>query len=357
MLNEAAGLAKHLNDTSALIQTSRMDADQEIGHVVSQLNADLSAVRDLNVQIRTLESAQRDTGGLKDQRQQLIDRISSVVPLREIRRDHGQVALVSTGGAVLLDGNPAEFGFSPVGVITPDMTVQSGALSGLTMNGKPLTVGADGGRIAGGRLAALFDTRDTKAVEAEARIDSIARDLYDRFADPAVDPTLASGDPGLFTDRGGAFVLGVPEDEIGLAGRLKINAAVDPAQGGALWHLRAGINAAVPNDPGDGTVLRALGDALSTQRVPASGPFAGQPRSAGELAGELGALWTSETQAVEARVSHAAANADALRTLHLQDGVDTDYEMTQLLVYQQAYSANARVVNTIDDMIQTLLGI
>ncbi len=74
-------------------------------------------------------------------------------------------------------------------------------------------------------------------------LDGMARDLYERFADPALDPTIAAGDPGLFTDRGAAFD---PADEVGLAGRIAVNAAVDPAQGGQSWRLRDGIYAAAP---------------------------------------------------------------------------------------------------------------
>jgi flagellar hook-associated protein 1 FlgK len=191
-------------------------------------------------------------------------------------------------------------------------------------------------------------------VEAQSRIDAVARDLYERFADPAVDPTIAGTDPGLFTDSGGAFLAA---DEVGLAGRLRINAAVDPAAGGAVWRLRAGLSAAAPNDPGDGTLLRAMTDALEAARSPASGPFAGQPRSAGALADELGALWNAETQALETTLSYSGSRADALRTLHLQDGVDTDQEMQKLLLIEQAYAANARVISTVDQMIQTLIGL
>jgi flagellar hook-associated protein 1 FlgK len=41
----------------------------------------------------------------------------------------------------------------------------------------------------------------------------------------------------------------------------------------------------------------------------------------------------------------------------LQDGVDTDAELQILLQVEQAFSANARVVQTIDDLIQQLIGL
>ena len=61
--------------------------------------------------------------------------------------------------------------------------------------------------LAGGRLAGLFQLLDVLAPEMQVRADAVARDLIERFADPAVDATLGPGDPGLFTDAGSALFL------------------------------------------------------------------------------------------------------------------------------------------------------
>lgn len=351
----AAGqIVTGLNTASQEIQAARIQADDEIGAVVEQLNQDLARVRDLNVEIRKLDGAGRDYSALRDQRQILIDQIATVVPVREIPRDGGMVALVTPGGALLLDGQPARIGFAPVGVITPDMTLASGALSGLTVNDRPVDIAVGKGAMGGGRLGALFDIRDGLAPQAQGMIDALARDLYDRFADPALDPTIAPGQPGLFTDGPGALV---PADELGLAGRLRLNAALDPSQGGALWRLRAGVYAAGPNAPGDGSLLAAMTDALDAARSPASGPFGGTARSAGALSDQAAGLWSSRTQGIEKSLTFSASRADTLRQLHLQDGVDTDREMQQLMALEQAYAANARVVSTVDELMKTLLGL
>ena len=49
---------------------------------------------------------------------------------------------------------------------------------------------------------------------------------------------------------------------MGLSQRLRLNAAVDPAQGGALWRLRDGLGAAVPGVAGNSALLTALQEAL-----------------------------------------------------------------------------------------------
>ena len=62
-------------------------------------------------------------------------------------------------------------------------------------------------------------------------------------------------------------------------------------------------------------------------------------------------------EALDKALSHASARADTLRELHLRDGVDTDAEMQSLLTLENAYAANARVVSTIDQMLQTIIGL
>lgn len=38
-------------------------------------------------------------------------------------------------------------------------------------------------------------------------------------------------------------------------------------------------------------------------------------------------------------------------------GVDTDQELQALLVIEKNYAANAKVIQTVDDMVSTLLGL
>ena len=162
------------------------------------------------------------------------------------------------------------------------------------------------------------------------------------------------GAPGLFTDRGGAFN---PLTEAGLAGRLTINAAADPAQGGQLWRLRDGLGAATQGNVGDTTLLTAMTDAMQAARVPASGPFIGAARSAAGLAADVLSNISGQRQQADIRQSYATTRQAAMTELQLADGVDTDAEMQDLLVIEQAYAANARVIQTIDSLIQTLIGL
>lgn len=350
----AKALAAHLATASDDIQTTRGQADDRIESEVAQMNTALVRIAALNGQIRGSFGVGRDASALVDQRQQLIDTISGIIPLREVPRGNGQIALFTAGGAVLLDGAPAELGFAPVGVIIPGMTQASGALSGLTINGRAVSTAAEGSLISGGSLAGQFALRDDLAPRAQSQLDAIARDLIDRFADPALDITRAPGMAGLFTDSGGAFL---PANETGLAQRVRLNAAADPGAGGALWRLRDGLGAVVPGAAGDARLLKDLHLALTAPRNPASGGFMTGARSYASLTADMVSGVASARVTSEGEASFAAARLDTLREMELENGVDTDQEMQSLLLIEQAYAANAKVMSTVNDMIQTLLGI
>lgn len=353
VLASAKGLANQIGTVARSVQEARAQADSDIFASVKLLNETLAQVAEMNGHIRNEVGSGRDASTLMDQRQALVDKISSIVPVRESLRKDGQIALITTGGAVLLEGRPAVFGFDPTGVIAPDMTVELDALSGLTLNERPIASLGDKTPISGGSLAANFAVRDVLAPEAQAKLDGLARDLIARFAEPGVDPTVPPGQPGLFTDAG---ALVDPAQENGLAQRLAVNAAVDPSRGGALWRLRDGIGATVPGPGGQSALLSALNTALNQHREPVSGGFMAGQRSFSALAGDLFSRISTDRLAADTDASFAAAKSDALRRQELEMGVDTDAEMQQLLVIEQAYAANARIVKTVDDMVKLLLG-
>lgn len=353
VVDAATGVADHLNALSDALQRERMDADAGIAVQVRTLNESLGNIDRLNAQILAATASGHDATALMDQRQLLVDKVAEIVPVREVLRDRNQISLYTTGGAILLEGNPAVVGFTPVGVITADMTIGSGALSGFTVNGQPVPSGDDG-VLGGGTLGALVAIRDRLAPDAQVQIDAVARDLVERFESTAVDPTLTPGQPGLFTDANASFD---PLLETGLAGRIALNALVDPARGGQIWRLRDGLGAAAPGNVGDATLLNALGAALTGPRTPASGTFIGAARSASGLAADLVSGFAHLRLEAESRESFAVARQDALTGMQLSQGVDTDAEMQTLLLVEQSYAANARVIQVIDDLIQKLIGL
>ncbi|MEM1430346.1 MAG: flagellar hook-associated protein FlgK [Pseudomonadota bacterium] len=353
-VSAAGELARGIANTGREIQDVRTKADGDIATMVRQVNAGLEQVDALNDEIRRLGDRGPTVINLKEQRQQVIDGLSDIVPLREVERQNGQVALFTTGGAVLLEGSPRRLEFTPKGFIEPWMSLSGGALSGLTIGNDAIDTSAPRSLLGEGALQAAFTLRDQVAPDAQASLDAVARDLVERFQDPALDPTLTAGDAGLFTDNGLAFD---PVNEEGLAQRLEVNAFVVPGAGGEVWRLRDGIGAVAEGPLGDSGLLTALSEQLRAPRTAASGPTAGRAFSVSDQVNAFLTGVASERQRRDGDVAFISSRLEALRNEEAQGGVDTDDEMQKLLAVEQAYGANARVLQTLDTLFEQLLGI
>lgn len=345
VLRDLTALGGALNTVSGQIETLRSRADAEISDAVERLNTGLVQVAEINTRIVTARSTGHETASLEDQRQQVIDGIAELVPLRQLERSRGAVALVSNGGALLLDGRAAQIGFETTPLVAAHMTLENGLVSGLEVGGRPVQSAA-GGPLDGGRLAALFENRDGLGLDAQRGLDTLARELIDRVETLTPPPS-----PALFTDSGARLD---PADEAGLAGRLAINPTVDPQNGGALFRLRTGPETTSPGAPADAPFLAALGAAISTLSAPAPGETR---RDLHGRAADLSSTITQARLSAESAVSFASGQAGELRELELRGGVDSDAELQRMLLVEQAFSANARMIQTLDDMMQTLLRI
>ena len=351
---KANELVSGLNAASAEVQRQRTETDGQIATAVESVNTLLQNIKKLNVEIANHGTGTHLAASLHDQQQQLVDQLSEFIPVRQVPREKGTIALFTPGGAILLDGTAAELEFTASNVVAPHMTLDNGLLSGLSINGVTVSPSGEGSPIEGGKLSALFSVRDDLTVDMQNQLDAVTRDLIERFQQPGLDATRAPGDPGLFTDAGGAFD---PLNEIGIAGRINLNAAVDADQGGAYWRLRDGLAAAAPGPEGNGALLSQLSAVLSEGRSLASGDLGATPRSASGHLGMFSTRLGGDRLALDQALSFAASRQSQLASLELEEGVDSDAEMQKLLLIEQAYGANARMIQTLDDMMQTLLRI
>ena len=73
------------------------------------------------------------------------------------------------------------------------------------------------------------------------------------------------------------------------------------------------------------------------------------------LSSEFSSLAASNRINSEATALQNRSQSESLRTALLADGVDTDKEMETLLALERAYSANAKVINTTDQMLDELI--
>lgn len=354
VVDAAENLTKYLNSASYEVQKSQTAADQAIAKDVATLNAGLERVAYLNRRIAILEADGADPSSLVDERQKAVDAIAKIVPVQEVARESGKIALFTKEGAVLLDGSlPAEISFVTSGDLTPEMTVVSGALARLKFDGAELTDGQMT-LFSGGSLEANFTIRDQLAPKLQQDLDALAFDLHQRLTDSTVDPSLSPTSAGLFTDAGDRANA---TEVVGLAGRIAVNSAVQPDEGGQLWRLRAGMQAVGAGAVGDGTLLLAMSAALSKSSLAFSGSdFEGSATLSGRFALVESRVSTNRVSA-DAEIAIRSSQADIISSRVMADGVDSDAEMQKLLQYEQAYAANARVIQAIDDMMDQLLRI
>lgn len=355
-VSAAKDFAAAINRVSDETGQLRTDADAEIGRQVTELNDALAKIDALNDKIVTLSASGGDTTSLEDQRAQLIDGISTIVPVKVANRDGGAVAIFTRNGGALLDGRVYGLSFTPAATaVTAGMTVGAG-LSGLSqdvgaMTGPvAVTTGTGAGLFDGGTLGALFELRDSIAPQVQGEMDAYAADLVDRFQSLMPASSLDASGGGLFVDAGGTGTT------TGLAGRLAVNAAVDPSAGGAVWRLRDGLAATAQGNVGDGTTLQALSEAMTAARAPSGLSSTSASGSLADFASEITSFFAARSARSDEDQAYLSSRQATLAEQESNaTGVDTDSELQSLTLVEQAYAANAKVLSVIDELMQLLL--
>ncbi len=353
----ASDYAQSINRVAVEVMTLRSEADASIANQVSTINSALNKIQSLNSQIKSRTVAGGETAALEDQRDRLLEQVSSMIPVKVYKREYGEIAIYAKNGGQLLDGRAFELEFTPTPVVTPDLTLAGGALSGISVEGVSIDIGSPngGGLYDGGSLSATFELRDSILPEFADDLDALAEDLILRTQGLAADPTLAVTDAGLFTDDGAAYN---PADRLGVALRLAVNPAVDPLNGGEATLLRDGLAAVTPGDNGESVVLRGLQDALSGIVAAPGGSLLSGARSAAGFVSELSSFSLADASRKEEEASFQLGRAIGLAEAETElTGVDTDQELSRLLIVEQTYAANARVIEVVDDLLERLLAI
>ena len=355
-IDSARDVTTMLNRLSDVAADIRQTADSEIAIQVAKVNSNLQQIADLNAKIQLIGGDDLSRPTLVNEREKLIDEISAIIPVKPQMQGNGSIHLYTSEGTFILREEAEVLSFTASPTITAPMVYApagGGALSGLFVGAQEITPGGGGiFELQSGSLVGQFAVRDQIGVDFQQKIDLFAADLIARFEDPTVDPTLTAGDPGLFTDAGGVLDMSIIE---GLAGRIAVNAFADPEQGGTATALRDGLQAGAPGPVSSDTILRSM---LSALREPVATTIPGLPAFYGSVdlaAGivEQTAIARTDAQSEAgrksaARVALAEAEADRI-------GVDQDAELARLIQLEQAYTANAKVLQTVSDMLQEIM--
>ncbi|MCC5954713.1 MAG: flagellar hook-associated protein FlgK [Natronohydrobacter sp.] len=333
-----------------MLAVERDRADAGVAQDIEWLNNTLNDIADLNHKIQRQTLLGGTPEGLMDLRQSLVDKVAQRIPVQEFPRDDGRIMLMARDGSILVDRDAAQFSFSR----SPDPRagdgVENGALSRVSINGREIVSGSV--IFAEGTVGAFLQLRDDVAPAMLHDLDLLAADLVSRFSGSDIDQSLDPGDFGLFSLAGHTTL---PAALDGIAGLLSINPALDPSKGGAEWRLRTGINATGPGDVLDNSVLDRMARTLDMQTT--LGATQSPLRSLQGHATDLLSSVATQRLGSDQRNGFNVARVAMLSETLAAQGVDTDAELSKLLILEQAYSANARVLSTVDAMLRTILEI
>lgn len=354
----AGDLANGLNQASQVVQNTRLNADHEVATSVDTINDLLGQFDAANRAVVVGTAAGADISDALDRRDKIVTRLSEHLGVSAVTRAGNDVALYADNGITLFDRSPRPVTFAPTNAFT------AGTVGGVVrIDGVAVTGAASPMPLGSGRIVGLMAVRDEIAVTYQGQFDAIAKGLVEAFAEtdkgtPPIGPALA----GLFTFPGGPALPTAAATQ-GLAAGIRINAAVDPAVGGNPFRLRdGGMNpgAGYADNPGGAASfadrLQALQASLDAPRtfpadsgLPVSGTL--------QAASAASASWLEATRKASASQvdSEAAFLQSASSALSNATGVNQDDETALMLQLEKSYAASAKLLSTINGMLQTLL--
>ncbi len=353
-LHQIAHRTRDISQSFRHLQSRVLDqrevADTRIASEVGDLNSALDEIVKLNREIQRQNLVGGTPQALMDIRQRLVDQVAEILPVTVVQRENDQILLMARDGSVLADRQATRFEFERTTALAPSDLVEDGALSELMVNGR--TFSAHSVMLSEGRLGAALTIRDRLGPDLQNRIDELAVNLVLRFMGTGADPSLPSGAFGLFMLEGHASM---PVETTGIAGQLDLNVLADPDAGGALWRLRAGLHAPVPGAVSDSAQIVRMAAALAD--LAPLGTSAAGARSLHGHAVTLVSRAGAERLSAETGQGNAQARLSALEEAFAARGVDTDAELSKLMLLEKAYAANARVLATLDAMLRTVMEI
>ena len=101
VLTAAANLASAFRNTASNLEAQRSNLDLSVSQAVQQVNTLTQQIAGLNGQITSLENLHQDASAFIDQRDVLINRLSGLVDVSEIRSDSGITLTTSNGTALV----------------------------------------------------------------------------------------------------------------------------------------------------------------------------------------------------------------------------------------------------------------
>ncbi len=373
VVDQASALAGHLRDASAQIATLRQTAHDRVVSDIGGLNADLATIGNLNRQIISARALGAGTADLENQRDAAAMHASSYLALSFVPRSNGDMTVFTTSGLELPTNGTSSLSVAGAS-LGPTSYYPGGGVPGVMLNGVDVTQSMRSGTIGG-----AIDLRDTALPTDHAMLDEFAVTIQTRFSDQGL---------GLFSDPAGTFYAAsaTPPRQgpyVGYAGQIVVHPAVvaNPSLvrdgTGAVAARPGGPLPFTPNPAGGPSGFTTLITNVLTYALGGNiAPGAAHPRPNLTQMGPSGTLSSPAvaapdltsfaTRIVTQQAGDAAGAAATLTAAQdtqtvlqqnaaLRSGVSMDAELSHMITLQNAYSANARVITTMQSLWSQLL--
>ncbi len=300
--------------------------DSEITATDARLDAQAARANALLAEIYQLNQIVSESNGAGDEIDARLRELSSLIDISVSRADDGRVTVSTVDGQLLANaGGYSALGF--LGGTSAVVTLSSvdPASGALTQTSADINASLTGGEIGG-----LLALRNVELPALRGIVDGAAQGV-------AADINVAyAGNASV-----GATAPAITPLIVSTGSGLAVNQAIlaDPS---ALAIARpSGGNVGGANDGSGAAAIAALADGPSAQAVAAAVTQIG---AAANIAAD--------------RDAAAQVFASEIEVRRLSDaGVNLDEELSNLVLYQRAYAANARVIAAVDELYQSLLSI
>lgn len=333
-VSAARELAGDIRSLSGTLDVVGNEVEMNIRYEVADLNEALYDLSRLNGKINSEPAGTDARSELDDQMDRLIDKISGIMDVQVVTGRSGMVSVLTGGGVELVrDRDVSDVVYNP-------------ATGALTAGDTDMTPGTGSRSFTEGSLAGLYKLKRDEIPAWQGQLDTMAAALVEGFGRVAP----VDGGPGLFTDAGAGYD---PANIAGLAGRITVNAAMDPDLGGDPGLLQSG--GADDRPVGDPTLIDAM-IRLFDQPTQIAGREFGDSPGLVKMAAGIVAAQQKDRAIAENAVSTTMSTANTIQAARENfRGVDVDDELQKLLVVEQSYAANAKVLATLSTMMDTLL--
>jgi flagellar hook-associated protein 1 FlgK len=351
--NRGEQVAGHLNRLAGGLEELRASGIQRLQDAVENLNRLAANVADLNRQIISAEAGGGTAADLRDSRDRALDELAKLTPVQVVERQNGGVG-VMIGGITLVDDTVTR------------------ALSIDLAPGNTRVVRTDTGTLldgTDGQIGALIQLLDTEIPGMRDQLDTLARGIVQSVNELHRAGTVQHIDPVTGTNLTWVDFFHIEKDALGNddfdsvhAGNIRLadDVARDPSYI-AIGVGRTGAPAGEEYQAGNTDIALAIGRLRDT---PLGDPL---PSGAANVLGNktIGGYYQGIVTGLGARIATARASTTAHETLAQQaeirresvSGVSTDEEMVKLIQSQTAYQAAAKVITTVDEMLQTIINL